>query len=138
MFGLFKNIGGGDEGHHFSGKFSSGQKDFLVKAEQAYCLTFKKCDMGPVSRLVTRDVYMQIYNSLTVERSWTAISDKFKTVEWSFKSGGPDCFTVVKTTVFDKVNVSRGLKLAMCDNFTEEWDVFRKKDGSFVVSKIVS
>ena len=133
MFGFFKNK---QPGTSFTGHFSSDQKEFLLDADEAYCLAFKKMDMSEFAKYVTRDLYMNIYRTLTYDRPWAHISDQFKTVKWIYVGDGPNgSFTVNKQVTFDKVKINKHLKLGVADDYTEIWQIIRG-EATYSVSLI--
>lgn len=134
MFGLFKKSGSPVS---FKGGFSGSQKDFLESADDAYALTFKQMDMSHFAKYASRPLYISIYRSLAVERPWVGVSNKFKKTTWTLinkdKNGN---FEASKDTVFDKVNVSRQLKLSVADDYSELWNVTKNNAGDYIVDKI--
>lgn len=121
----------------FEGGFKSKQREFLEKADYAYLLTFKTMDMAHFARYASRALYMTIYHSITLERPWAGVSDKFKKTTWELiESDENGQFLAHKVTVFDKVNVSRQLKLSVADDYEELWGVVKNVAGEYVVEKI--
>lgn len=135
MFGFLKRAV--DSPVTFIGGFKGAQKDFLESADEAYLLTFKQMDMSHFSKYASRTLYMTIYRSLTVERPWAGVSDKFKKTTWTLLETAEDgSFLASKMTTFDKVNVSRQLKLSVADDYKELWGVVRNSSGSYIVERI--
>lgn len=134
MFGLFKS--NSNASLIFVGKFKSAQKEFLELADEAYLLTFKQLDMKHFAKYSSRQLYMNIYRSLTLERPWACVSDKFKKTTWSLIETEGDDFLATKETVFDKVNVSKQLKLSVADDYKELWGVSRNTIGEYIVERI--
>lgn len=135
MFGLFKKRI--DSPVTFKGGFSSSQKGFLESADAAYLLTFKQMDMRHFAKYASRQLYMIIYRSLTLERPWAGVSDKFKKTTWTLiETNKQKDFLVQKETVFDKVNVSKQLRLSVADDYKELWGVTVNAAGDYVVEKI--
>lgn len=135
MFGLFKRAT--ESSIDFVGGFKSSQKDFLESADAAYAMTFKQMDMSHFAKFASRPLYMDIYRSLTLERPWAGVSDKFKKTTWTLIETDKDgSFLASKETVFDKVNVSKQLKLSVADDYKELWGVVKNNTGDYVVEKI--
>jgi hypothetical protein len=135
MFGLFKS--NSNSSLIFIGNFKSNQKDFLERADEAYLLTFKQMDMSYFAKFASRNLYMMIYRSLTSERSWVGVSNKFKKVTWTMiEQDKEGSFLASKDTIFDKVNVSRQLKLSVADDYRELWGVIKSIDGNYTVERI--
>lgn len=135
MFGLFKKTN--DSPVTFSGGFKHAQKEFLEEADAAYLLTFKQMDMTHFAKFASRTLYMTIYRSLTLDRPWAGVSDKFKKTKWTLiETDKEGRFLVQKETEFDKVNVSKQLKLSVADDYKELWGVSKSATGDYVVEKI--
>lgn len=135
MFGLFKSTI--DSPVAFTGGFKSAQKSFLEEADEAYLLTFKQMDMAHFAKYASRQLYMVIYRSLTLERPWACVSNKFKKTTWMLIEAEQDgSFLCQKNTVFDKVNVSKQLRLSVADDYKEMWGVVRSSTGGYEVAKI--
>lgn len=135
MLGLFKSKI--DSPVTFKGGISSAQRKFLESADAAYLLTFKQMDMGHFAKYASRQLYMVIYKSLTLERPWAGVSDKFKKTIWTLIEVTEDnSFLVEKETIFDKVNVSKQLRLSVADDYKEWWGITMNATGGYVIEKI--
>ena len=120
----------------FVGRFTKDQKEFLENADEAYNLTFKTMDMRHFAKYSSRPLYMMVYNSLTLDRPWADVSNKFKKTTWTLLEIDTDGnFLVSKKTVFDKVSVSKQLKLSVADDYQELWGVV-VKGPSYIVERI--
>lgn len=119
-------------------EFKSNQFDFLILADCAYLMTFKQMDMAHFAKYASRQLYMKVYTTLSLERPWAGVSDKFKKTKWSLVESCDDSsFKASKEVVFDKVNVSKQLKISVADDYKELWHVFKKPTGDFVVESII-
>lgn len=135
MFGLFKQKI--ESPVVFTGGFKAEQKNFLDCADGAYLLTFKQMDMSHFAKYASRQLYMIIYRSLTLERPWAGVSDKFKKTTWTLiETDAEGNFLASKETIFDKVNVSRQLSLSVADDYRELWGVSKNNTGGYIVEKI--
>lgn len=135
MFGFLKRAV--DSPISFVGGFKTSQKNFLEAADNAYILTFKQLDMSHFAKFASRQLYMTIYRSLTVERPWAGVSNKFKKTTWTLlEVDNNGNFLASKDTVFDKVNVSRQLKLSVADDYSELWGVVKNNTGEYIVERI--
>ena len=137
MFGLFKRTV--QEPVKFVGGFKGVHKDFLKAADEAYLLTFKSKDMRHFAKFATRALYMVVYRTLSMERPWAGISDKFRETTWNLVELNQDgSFIASKSTTFDKVAVSKQLKLSVADDYTELWYVTTSSNGGLIVDKITN
>jgi hypothetical protein len=135
MFGLFKKTN--DSPVVFTGGFKHSQREFLESADAAYLLTFKQMDMAHFAKYASRQLYMTVYRSLTLERPWAGVSDKFKKTTWILiETDSEGSFMTQKETVFDKVNVSKQLRLSVADDYNELWGVSKNATGDYIVQKI--
>ena len=121
----------------YKGNFKEEQKLFLEDADKAYTDTFKKLDMTGFAKYASRSLYMVVYRSLSYERPWASVSDKFKTTTWFMLDSNSDgSFSVKKETVFDKVRVSKDLKLSISNDIVEKWDI-KVKSNKYYIDNIV-
>lgn len=119
-------------------KLSKSQINFLNEADYNYTMTFKTLDMKYFSKYASRELYMSIYYTLSVERPWIGISDKFKHTTWKLlEVDENNNFLVQKTTTFDKVKITKQLKLSVADDYSEYW-VIVCINNKMVVEKIQS
>lgn len=123
----------------FKGGFISKQKEFLQEADDAYAMTFRQLDMSHFAAYASRNMYMVVYKTLSYERPWAGISNKFKTTKWTLLEVDEEgCFLALKETVFDRVNVSKHLKLSVADDFKELWGVIVDSSGKYKIERITN
>ena len=134
MFGFLRRSV--DSSVTFCGGFNSLQKDFLECADEAYTMTFKQLDMSHFAKYASRSLYITIYRSLSLERPWASVSNKFKNTTWTLLAEDSKGFVASKATVFDKVNVTRQLKLSVADDYKEFWFITKNNKGDFIVDNI--
>lgn len=134
MFGFLKKVV--DDPISFDSKFSSKEKDFLEEADEAYLMTFKQMDMKYFAKFASRTLYMNIYRTLSVDRPWAGVSNRFKKTKWSMVDESKTGFRCTKSTVFDKVNVTKQLKLSVADDYVELWYISKTDSGKLTVEDI--
>lgn len=122
----------------YIGLFPDKLKNFLETSDSAYCLTFKQMDMSHIAKFVSRGLYMNIYKSLTYERPWVGVSNKFKSIKWSVISNTSDKeINIVKSTIFDKVSINKQLKLSVADDYKEMWTIIKNSNNDYIIQNIV-
>lgn len=120
----------------YDGEFGKIEKDFLSTVDENQMLTFQKHDMSYIARFVSRPLYMSLYNTLVYERPEAAISRDFKKTTWTKLFQNQDgSFAVKKSVTFDKVGVSKQLKLSVANDYSETWYV-KREDEKFTLMSI--